>query len=480
MNADVVFPQNATVPMERRIFVNRHLHMANISAIGFDMDYTIARYRRQAVERLAYDITINKLIQRGYPEEIRKIPYDPHFVIRGLIVDKQLGNIIKLDRHREVCRGFHGSTKLKTNDIRNHYFKKKTLWEATRFTRVDTLFSLPEVCLYAKLIDYSDAHAEFKKSYSDLFEDTRSCIDEAHADDSLKSIVSSNLETYLERDLQLPETLHRLRCAGKKLFLLTNSLLPYTEKVMTYLLNSFHAEYPSWRDYFDIVMVGAQKPSFFSHLEPFVEIDDNNQNLGNIVRVLERGHLYQGGNFTDLEATLGIHGEQILYVGDHIYGDILRTKKAGFWRTALVVEELEDDIRHTLTHAPVLSELETLAKERRYLATLAGWQTEEANQQIPGSSAQIHTQIAAEETRQQVKRLDEQMHRLGEVIDRTYNNRWGMIFKDKGHTTRFGEQVSNFACVYTGRVSNFGFYDPQHEYWTPPDLMPHEQDIRGW
>ena len=53
------------------------------------------------------DLTIEKLVQRGYPASIRQLPYDPHFVIRGLTVDKQHGNILKLDRHNHVARAMH-------------------------------------------------------------------------------------------------------------------------------------------------------------------------------------------------------------------------------------------------------------------------------------------------------------------------------------------------------------------------------------
>ena len=35
---------------------------------------------------------------------------------------------------------------------------------------------------------------------------------------------------------------------------------------------------------------------------------------------------------------------QVLYVGDHIYGDILRSKKTLGWRTMLVVPELETEL----------------------------------------------------------------------------------------------------------------------------------------
>ena len=40
-----------------------------------------------------------------------------------------------------------------------------------------------------------------------------------------------------------------------------------------------------------------------------------------------------------------ITGEQILYVGDHLYSDVLRSKRTLGWRTALIVPELEREMK---------------------------------------------------------------------------------------------------------------------------------------
>ena len=34
----------------------------------------------------------------------------------------------------------------------------------------------------------------------------------------------------------------------------------------------------------------------------------------------------------------------MLYIGDHIYGDMLRAKKSSIWRTAMILQELEHEI----------------------------------------------------------------------------------------------------------------------------------------
>src|SRR5690606_36436998 len=136
--------------------------------------------------------------------------------------------------------------------------------------------------------------------YAKLYDDIREAIDTVHRDGSLKSVIESRMERYIERDASLAPALHRLRSSGKKLFLLTNSLWPYTDAVMSYLLDGALTEYPSWRDYFDFVVVGAAKPAFFRERRPFLELDEEGAIVGEAKR-LERKKVYQGGNLTDFE-----------------------------------------------------------------------------------------------------------------------------------------------------------------------------------
>lgn len=42
---------------------------------------------------------------------------------------------------------------------------------------------------------------------------------------------------------------------------------------------------------------------------------------------------------------LDVKGKDILYVGDHIFGDILKSKKRQGWKTFLVVPELTKELR---------------------------------------------------------------------------------------------------------------------------------------
>ena len=41
---------------------------------------------------------------------------------------------------------------------------------------------------------------------------------------------------------------------------------------------------------------------------------------------------------------IGAKGKDVLYVGDHIFGDILKSKKIQGWRTFLIVPELAQEL----------------------------------------------------------------------------------------------------------------------------------------
>ena len=93
----------------RRIFCNRSLKLADVELVGFDMDYTLALYEQDRLEQLSIELTLEKLIaNRGYPQEIRELRYDSQLAIRGLVIDRNLGNVFKMDRHGYVGRVFHG------------------------------------------------------------------------------------------------------------------------------------------------------------------------------------------------------------------------------------------------------------------------------------------------------------------------------------------------------------------------------------
>ena len=56
-------------------------------------------------------------------------------------------------------------------------------------------------------------------------------------------------------------------------------------------------------------------------------------------------------------------GKDVLYVGDHIYGDILRSKKQRGWRTFLVVPEMMQELHVWTEQTTIFNKLDALEKQ---------------------------------------------------------------------------------------------------------------------
>jgi 5'-nucleotidase len=479
------------VARKNRVFCNRNLRMDSIEMIGFDMDYTLALYHQEKLEQLSISLTLSKLIEKhGYPEAIRDLVYDPRWAIRGLMVDRQLGNVFKMDRHAYVGRCYHGFKELDHEQRRAMYRNEKINLSADRFEWIDTLFGLPEAVMYSTLVDWANRQTG-TVDYDKLFGDIRTAIDEAHRDDTLKSVIKADLPAYIAKDPLLGETLHKFRSSGKKLFLLTNSLYDYTTVVMSYLLDGERKAYPSWRNYFDIVIVGGAKPAFFNELRPFVQIDPVSMQpiaTNGEIKHLTRDKIYQGGNVVAFEQMTGIKGEQVLYIGDHIYGDILRLRKQHMWRTAMVLQELEREISVSERLEAQISDLDLLDRRHRNLESEIDYQTlriKKIQRLLDDSTTSTPLRARLEEERKLARLsvdslreraglMETEVDSLESRIDRAYNSHWGSCLREGNENSRFGEQVNDYADLYTSRVSNFGPYSPLRYFRAPRRPMPHE------
>jgi 5'-nucleotidase len=151
-----------------------------------------------------------------------------------------------------------------------------------------------------------------------------------------------------------------------------------------------------WLELFDLVIVGARKPAFLVDPSAYMlRVDPSSGALWNVDGVeepvsdfLAQGKVFQAGNWRHLLEMLEVRGlmgggvvmmmgkvmmmmmmmmmmvvvmmrgndnsnvdggqvpsgDNVLYVGDHMYSDILKSKRTLGWRTCLVIPELADEI----------------------------------------------------------------------------------------------------------------------------------------
>nr|GMD94519.1 5'-nucleotidase domain-containing protein 4 isoform X2 [Ipomoea batatas]GME00188.1 5'-nucleotidase domain-containing protein 4 isoform X2 [Ipomoea batatas]GME09812.1 5'-nucleotidase domain-containing protein 4 isoform X2 [Ipomoea batatas] len=167
---------------------------------------------------------------------------------------------------------------------------------------------------------------------------------------------------------------------------------------------------------------------------------------------------FQGRSVGHLHKLLNIESSsRILYVGDHIYGDILRSKKALGWRTMLVVPELKREVELLWELKDTRKHLQSLRSERDHI-----------EDDIDHLKWRLKSQGAddAEKERLSSKLVELQFHKV-----------WGQLMKTGYQNSRFAHQVERFACLYTSQVTNLSLYSPDKYYRPSEDFMPHEFDI---
>eukprot|EP00850_Spirogloea_muscicola_P010367 SM000060S19699 [mRNA] locus=s60:664713:669200:- [translate_table: standard] len=559
------------VDVKRRIFCNRALNMKSIVAVGFDMDYTLAQYRPETFETLAYSETVKKLVHKlGYPEELLRWEFDWRYMVRGLVLDKRRGNILKasqtsplpasaavsghspvvvsakalhklphlaretgevdgpsrMDRHKYVKVAYHGFRELLREERMGTYAGGGESFDEPDYALIDTLFSLAEAYLFAQLVNYCDAHpnALLGKDYAKIYKDVRAAVDLCHRDGTLKKAVAANPALYIHKDDHIVPMLKMLRDSGRMTFIVTNSLWDYTHVVMNYLCGKCGTDGgiprdDTWLEHFDVCITGSAKPAFFldGSRAPIFEVatssgllanTDDGSPLAQVGDVCSRPsfgnnihqgcRVFQGGSVAHLHRMLGIsNGSQVLYVGDHIYGDILRSKKQmgkllmqafdarpacnsleeECWRTMLVVPELARELQLLRQTQVIRREFHALRQQRDALddsIQRLEWAIKFEDSTEESRAEFIHNienlQVQRDAVRELHRKAQQDCHQM-------FHKVWGQLMKTGYQNSRFAHQVERFACLYTSHVGNLCYYSPDKSYRTCEDLLPHEFDI---
>lgn len=451
-----------------KVFVNRTLNLKKIRYIGLDMDHTLIRYKSLNFERLSHAKIIEKLLKRGYPKAVGALQFDDSFAIRGLVIDRNKGNLLKLNRYTAIRASYHG---LKPLDFKIHQkIYRSTYIDLSNndYMAVDTFFSYSLAVLYSQIVELKDADPSAAyPDYAQIADDVLDALDMAHRDGSLKEEVKKNLDLYIIKDEGLVRGLEKYKKHGKKIFILTNSDFHYTKLLLDYAITPFLKEHKSWQDLFEYVITFAHKPRFFYENNRFLKVNPADGTMTNFDEKLAPG-VYQGGNAKTFTVDLGLEGDDILYIGDHIYGDILRLKKDCNWRTAMVLEELESETENNHKAEPIIVEIETLMRRKEPLE----------DELTALMTAKIEDgrvdEVRVETLQKSISEIDAQISALIKKQQSMYNPNWGQLMRAGNEESYLAYQIERYACVYMAKLSALLELSPRTYFRAPRRPLSHE------
>eukprot|EP00061_Rhincodon_typus_P017143 g45707.t1 len=158
---------------------------------------------------------------------------------------------------------------------------------------------------------------------------------------------------------------------------------------------------------------------------------------------------------------LGVKGKEILYIGNHIFGDILKSKKRQGWRTFLVVPELAHELQ-------VWTERSSLFEELRNLDMFV---------------ADIYKNLdSSSNERPDITLIRKQIKAVTHEMDMCYG-KMGSLLRCGSRQTLFASQLMRYADLYAASCINLLYYPFSYLFRAPPalgseaNMMPHESTV---
>ncbi len=466
------------VPLERKVFCNRTLNMRSIRAIGYDMDYTLIHYHVEEWEKRAYEYLKEQFLAQGWP--VQNLEFRPETVCRGLVIDTEYGNLVKANRFGFVKKAMHGTSPIGFDSQRQLYSRTLIDLAEKRWIFLNTLFSLSEGCMYSQLVDLLDQRLIPEVlGYADLYDRVKKVLEAAHMEGRLKAEIIADPDRFVDLDPETPLALLDQHHAGKKLMLITNSEWHYTSAMMKYSFDRFMPPGKTWRDIFDLIIVEARKPQFFMGLNPIFEVATEDGLLKTTVGKLQKGKIYLGGSARQVEQFFGYSGDEILYVGDHMFGDVHVSKNVLRWRTALILRELEEEIQAIRDfHRDEVKLAKLMLEKEEFESKLFRVRLEiqrKKNQYGPTNSlTETELEKRAEELRGKVEALDQSAASLAVAAGVLNNPIWGLLLRAGNDKSYLAYQLERYADIYTSRVSNLMNATPFSYLRSPRGNLPHD------
>uniref|UniRef100_A0A1L8DXM6 5'-nucleotidase domain-containing protein 1 n=2 Tax=Nyssomyia neivai TaxID=330878 RepID=A0A1L8DXM6_9DIPT len=337
-------------------------NLCDYDYVGFDLDNTVLRYNVRNVVDMEYQEMAKFLVeQKGYSAKLLEpLGAAEDFLQKGLILDCEKGNILRISRTGIVLRAAHGSRFLSDDEIVSYYGAERRwelgekfsgnildVWNGPLSLKLRNLldyFDMPVSLLFSRIVDTIDSERGGVQGTYNVWPDILSGLVQIYTREHFQTGVSeyfnrlrAHPDQYL---LKTPPSviawLKELK-RTKATFLLTGSNTDFADFTASYALGD------NWRELFDQVICFARKPAFFfNQKRPFIEVSGYEE--CGPASDLQIGKVYTQGNASDLmemlKQKIPTDTPRVLYVGDNLIQDVFTPSTVCGWDTVAVIEEL--------------------------------------------------------------------------------------------------------------------------------------------
>ena len=211
------------------------------------------------------------------------------------------------------------------------------------------------------------------------------------------------------------------------------------------------------------------RPRYFTENHRHLEVELETGKMSNRTGPLKLHGVYQGGNANKLEVDFKLRGDEILYLGDHIFGDIVSLKRSCEWRTALVIEELDEELSAFNKGLAGQNKIEEYMKEKEI--------HEEKLDELYTKEFEKHETVEKDLVRSHLSAIQEIDTKIAEVIklyQDSFNPYWGEVMRAGHEESRFAGQVEKYACIYMNKIADLADYSPRKYFRPHRRPMAHE------
>ncbi|XP_060863952.1 5'-nucleotidase domain-containing protein 1 [Metopolophium dirhodum] len=337
--------------------------LSDYDCVGFDLDNTLCEYRIGPMVQMIYDVLIDYLIKNyNYSDKHLRQPIDFDFFQRGLFLDAEKGNILKINGTGQILRAAHGTNFMSDEEIMSVYGPNRTwtvtdvfvenfleTWNGPMSEKIRPLldfFDIPVSLVFGRCIDSID-NISRPQTYN-VWPDVLKGLIYMYSRENF----SANTGDYFPY-LKSTPSLYYNKCPDyvlnwlkelkqtKKVFLISGSHVDYANFTATQSLGE------NWKELFDIAVFYSRKPGFFTTNRPFYNTDSQMLNECDLVDNIQFNNIYSQGNWDQLHELLkketGKSNPKCLYVGDNILQDVVAPAKFSGLDTIAVVEEMKLD-----------------------------------------------------------------------------------------------------------------------------------------